>query len=64
MQGNNYGIIDSLSKKKLHVGDLVLLYDRKFIQHPGKLCMHWLGSYVIEEVIELGVAQLETLNRK
>jgi hypothetical protein len=48
--------------KKFQVGDLVLLYDNKFMQHPGKFRMHWLGPYVIKEVTEAGVAQLETLN--
>jgi hypothetical protein len=44
------------------VGDLVLLHDSKFMQHPGKFCMHWLGPYVIQHVIKAGVVQLETLN--
>jgi hypothetical protein len=42
--------------KKFQVGNLVLLYDSKFFHHPGKFCMHWLGSYVIKEVIEAGVS--------
>jgi hypothetical protein len=40
----------------------VLLYDNKFLQHPGKFQMHWLGPYVIRFVIEVGVVQLEKLN--
>jgi hypothetical protein len=46
------------------VGDLVLLYNSKFMRHPGKFLMHWLGPYVIQHVIEVGVAHLETLNRE
>jgi hypothetical protein len=36
-----------IKQKKFQTGDLVLLYDNKFLQHPGKLQMHWLGPYVI-----------------
>jgi hypothetical protein len=42
-------------------GDLVLLYDSKFIKHPGKFRTHWLGPYEIFYVTEGGVAQLKTL---
>jgi hypothetical protein len=51
-----------IKQKKFQVGDLVLLYDNKFMQHLGKFKMHWLGPYVIQHVTEIGVAQLETLN--
>jgi hypothetical protein len=44
------------------VGELVLLYDSKFMQHPRKFQMHWLGPYVIKHVTEAGAVQLETLN--
>jgi hypothetical protein len=43
------------------VGDLILLYDNKFMQHPGKFRMHWLGPYMIKYVTKAGVVQLETL---
>eukprot|EP00253_Pinus_taeda_P029266 PITA_29266 len=42
--------------------DLVLLYDSKFEKVPGKLCMHWLGPYVIKEVTDGGVVPLAKLN--
>jgi hypothetical protein len=29
-----------IKKKTFKKGDLVLMYDNKFIQHPGKLRMH------------------------
>jgi len=32
------------------------------MQHPEKFRMNWLGPYVIKYMIEVGVAQLETLN--
>jgi hypothetical protein len=34
-----------IKKKKFKVGDFVLLYDSKYLQHLGKLRMHWLGPY-------------------
>eukprot|EP00253_Pinus_taeda_P027286 PITA_27286 len=43
---------------KLHtskVNDLVLLYDNKFEKFLGKFQMHWLGPYVIKEIIDGGV---------
>jgi hypothetical protein len=51
-----------IKQKKFQVGDLVFLYDNKFMQHPGKFRMHWLGPYVIKYVTEAGVVQLEMLN--
>eukprot|EP00253_Pinus_taeda_P031459 PITA_31459 len=42
--------------------DLVFLYDSKFEKFPGKLHMHWLGPYVIEEVTDGGAVQLAKLN--
>jgi hypothetical protein len=40
----------------------VLVYDNKFIKHPGKFKMHWLGPYKIIYVTEGGDAQFKTLN--
>ena len=42
--------------------DIVLLYDSKFKKFPGKLPMHWLGPYVVKEVIDGGAVQLSRLN--
>jgi len=36
-----------IKSKNIELGNLVLLYDRKFRQHRGKFCMNWLGPYVI-----------------
>lgn len=41
---------------------MVILYDNKFDKFPGKLKMHWLGLYVIKEIIDGGVVQLVKLN--
>jgi hypothetical protein len=51
-----------IKKKAFKQGDLVLVYDNKFMKHPGKFQMHWLGPYEVVYVTELGVAQLKNLN--
>jgi hypothetical protein len=50
-----------IKKKTFKQGDLVLVYDSKFIKHPGKFRTHWLGPYEIAYVTKGGVAQLKTL---
>jgi hypothetical protein len=39
-----------IEKKKFKEGYLVLLYDSKSFQHPGKLRMHWLGPYEVKSI--------------
>jgi hypothetical protein len=51
-----------IKKKAFKQGDLVLLYDSKFMKHPGKFKTHWLGPFEVAYVTEGGVAQLKTLN--
>jgi hypothetical protein len=51
-----------IKKKSFKQGDLVLVYDNKFMKHPGKFRTHWLGPYEVSYVTEGGVAQLKTLN--
>ena len=34
-----------IKNKTFKIGDLVLLYDSKFIKFPGKFKTHWLGPY-------------------
>jgi hypothetical protein len=43
-------------------GDLVFLYDRKSFQHPGKLRMHWLGTYKVKSIMDGGDVQLRDLS--
>jgi hypothetical protein len=50
-----------IKKKALKQGDLVLMYDSKFIKHPGKFRTHWLKPYEVTYVTEGGVSQLKTL---
>jgi hypothetical protein len=43
-----------IKKKIFKEGDLVLLYNIKFLQHPGKFRMHWLGPYEVKYVTDGG----------
>jgi hypothetical protein len=45
-----------IKKKSFKQGDLVLVYDNKFMKHPGKFRTHWLGPYEVAYVMEGGVA--------
>jgi len=45
-----------------NIHDLLLLYDNKFTKYPRKFQMHWLGPYVVKEIIDGGVVQLAKLN--
>jgi hypothetical protein len=51
-----------IKKKVFKKGDLVLLYENKFIKHPRKFKTHWLGPFDVSHVTEGGAAQLKTLN--
>ena len=51
-----------IKSKTLQIGDLVLLYDSKFIKFPGKFKTHWLGPYQIQQVTEGGAIQLSKLD--
>ena len=44
------------------INDLVFLYDSKFEKFPRKFRMHWLGPYVVKEVMDGGAVQLVKLN--
>jgi hypothetical protein len=50
-----------IKRKTFKEGDLVLLYDNKTLQHPGKLRMHWLGPYEVKTIMEGGAVQLRDL---
>jgi hypothetical protein len=51
----------NINKNNFKEGDLVLLYDNKYLQHPGKFMMHWLRPYEIKSVTDGGVVQLQDL---
>jgi hypothetical protein len=50
-----------IKRKNFKEGDLVLVHDSKALQHPGKLIMHWLGTYEVNIVTDGGVVQLKNL---
>ena len=50
-----------ITTKKFKVGGLVLMYDSKFLKHPGKLKMHYLGPYIVVHIIEVGAVRLHKL---
>jgi hypothetical protein len=51
-----------IKKKTFKEGDLVLMYDNKSFQHPGKLRMHWLGPYEVKSITDGGDVQLKDLS--
>ena len=51
-----------IKKKTFKEGDLVLMYDNKSFQHPGKLRMHSLGPYEVNYVTYGGVIQWRDLS--
>ena len=51
-----------IKNKQFTQGDLVLLYDSKFMKHPGKLQMHWLGPYLVHSITSGGAVQLQQLD--
>jgi hypothetical protein len=48
-----------IKRKSFKEGDLVLVYDSKFLQHPRKFRMNWL--YEVKIVIDGGSVQLKYL---
>ena len=51
-----------IKHKKFQVGDIVLLYDSKFVKFLGKFKMHCLGPYIIKNFTDGGAVQLAKLN--
>jgi hypothetical protein len=51
-----------MKKKTFKEGDLVLMYDNKSLQHPGKIRMHWLGLYEVKFVTDGGDVKLRYLS--
>ena len=51
-----------IKKKQFVIGDLVLLYDSKFIKHPCKLQVHQLGLYLVHSITSGGAVQLQQLD--
>jgi hypothetical protein len=43
-----------IKHKSFKKGDPVLVYDNKFMKHPGKFRAHWIGPYEVPYVTEGG----------
>ena len=50
------------STKHFKVRGIILLYHSKFLKHPGKLKMHWLGPYLIVHITDAGAVKLQKLD--
>lgn len=55
---NDRGIKQNMFKH----GDLVFLNNRKFLRHLRKFQMHWMGLYIIQQVVDVIVVQLKNLD--
>ena len=53
-----------IKSKAFKEGDLVLLYDSKFIKFPCKFHMNWLGPYQVKYVTDGGTVKLAKLNNE
>jgi hypothetical protein len=51
-----------INTKVFMQGDKVLLYDSQYQKNPGKLCMHWLGPFIIAEIRPLGAVKIVQLD--
>ena len=51
-----------IKSKTIKEGDLVLMYDNKFVRLRGKFRMHWLGPYQVKHVTEGGATSLVKLD--
>ena len=43
-----------IKKKQFQIGDLVILYDSKFMKFPGKFKTHWKGPYIVKNITDGG----------
>ena len=47
--------------KEFHPDVLVVLYDNKFMQHPSKLHMHWLGPFQVDHIAKVSIVKIKEL---
>jgi hypothetical protein len=43
-----------IKRKSFKEGNLILVYENKFHQHPGKFRMHWLGPNQVKTITDGG----------
>jgi hypothetical protein len=51
-----------INTKTFSQGDKVLLYESRNQKHPGKLCMHWLGPFIVSEIQPFGAVRITQLD--
>jgi hypothetical protein len=51
----------NIRQKILQSGSLVLLYENKYLHNLGKLCMHWLGPFLLVCIIKVSSTNMDTL---
>ena len=51
-----------IKNKQFSVGGLVLMYANNFFKHPRKLKTHWLGPYLVKEIVDGGAMKLEKMD--
>jgi hypothetical protein len=50
-----------ITRKEFHVGDKVLLYHSHLKLFPGKLCSHWIGTFVVSNIFSYGAVEITSL---
>jgi predicted SnoaL-like aldol condensation-catalyzing enzyme len=60
-KNRNPGMIATSRPRHLSRGDLVLLYDNKYLKHPGRLQMHWVGPFKVVDIREFDVVHMLNL---
>jgi hypothetical protein len=50
-----------IKRKNFKEGELVLMYDSKSLQQPGKIKMRWLGPYEVKTFTDGGDVHLKDL---
>jgi hypothetical protein len=50
-----------IKRNNFKEGDLVLMYDSKFLHHPRKFRVHWLGPYKVKTITNGGDLKLKDL---
>ena len=53
-----------IKKRTFKSGYLILTYDSKFAKFPEKFQMHWLGPYIVKEIMDGGAVQFVKLNKE
>ncbi|KAF5462781.1 hypothetical protein F2P56_018762 [Juglans regia] len=50
-----------ISRKEFKIGQKVILYHSGLRLFPGKLCSHWIGPFVVTNVLPTGAVEIQSL---